>query len=368
MIFNLLWFYLVMFHHRGKNICICLNNIIFLEENLFEYLNSKEDKEDCKIFFLFLKKIRMWLFSWLFWSKRSNWSFYDDYENNFNIDFVDDYDLFDFSYETFSVSKRNGWKREIFAPNKELKKVQKDILHKLEYSYFLPKFVTAFRKWISIKDNAKYHKNKKIVINIDIKDFFPSVKVNMIKERLKYYDFDNDKIEKFVKYTTVNWFLPQWAPTSPFIANFVFLPVDYIILNLLKKYDEDISYTRYADDITFSSDNENIKNAIRIITESILPKYGFQANKKKTTVYRNHRKQLVTWLVVNERVSYPRNKYIILRAKIYNFLEKNIWDETEIKGYLAFLRDVDYKKYKKLKKYYWQKFNWTDKYKILFFY
>jgi RNA-directed DNA polymerase len=100
------------------------------------------------------------------------------------------------------------------------------------------------------------------------------------------------------------------------------LPIDEIIIKLLKKYDKNVAYTRYADDITFSSDNENIKNAIRIITDSILPKYGFQANKKKTKVYRNHRKQLVTGLVVNKRVAYPRDKYMILRAKIYNFLQK----------------------------------------------
>jgi len=324
----------------------------------------------------------MWLLSWLFgWSKEEKTKFwttnatdfwlrkkdtsYEDnisYGNNinFDIDFLDNYNLSDFSYKVFSIPKRKGWKRQIYAPNDGLKKVQKDILHKLECTYFLPKFVTAFRKWFSIKDNAKYHKNKKIVINIDIKDFFPSIKADMIKERLSYYNFDGNKIEKFIEYTTRNWILPQWAPTSPFVANFVFLPIDYMMIKLLKKYDENVSYTRYADDITFSSDNENIKNAIRIIIDSILPKYGFKANKDKITIYRSHRKQLVTWLMVNKKVSYPRNKYMILRAKIYNFLKNWEWNINEIKWHLAFLRSVDYKKYKRLKKYYSKKFSNID--------
>jgi len=302
----------------------------------------------------------MWLFSWLFWWNTESWWSINSYENKiFDISFIKNYDLFDFSYETFYLEKRNGKSRKIQAPNNQLKQVQKEILEKLERNYIMPGFVTAFRKRYSIKYNAKKHINKKIVISMDIKDFFPSITEEKIKNRFKYYKFDEQDIEKFIKYTITDGSLPQWAPTSPFISNFVFLSIDYAIIKILEKYDDNVSYTRYADDITFSSDNTEIKNAIRII-ETIVMNHWFTINKEKTKVYRNHTKQMVTWLVVNQKVAYPRNKYMILRAKINNFLKNKEWNINKIKWHLAFLRSVDYKKYKKLKKYYSKKFSNID--------
>ena len=285
----------------------------------------------------------------------------------FNLDFIKKYENQDIYYNTFFIPKRDWTRRKIQAPNNKLKIVQKKILKELEKRYFLPNFVTAFRKNFSIKYNAKKHTNKKVVINIDIKDFFSNVTSEMLEKRFKFYkNIKDEDIQKFIKLTTNNWSIPQGAPTSPFLANFVFLPIDYIIINLLKKYDKNVSYTRYADDLTFSSNNVKIKNAIRIITDWILPKYWFEAKKKKTTIYRKHTRQLVTGLVVNTKVAYPRAKYMILRSMIYNFITKWKWDSYKIKWYLSFLRFIDYKKYKILKKYYSSKFKNNLKYNEIF--
>jgi len=287
---------------------------------------------------------------------------------NFNLKFLENYSInISKSYQSFHIPKKDWSQRLIEAPNEELKIIQKNILKDLQKVFILPSYVTAFKKWSGIKNNAKKHINKKIVINIDIENFFHSITTDKIQKALNSYkDISSEEINKLISLVTYNWRLAQWAPTSPFMANLVFLWVDKIILNLLKKYDKNISYSRYADDITFSSDKNEIKNAIRIITDSLLPKFWYKAKKKKTTIYRYHTKQLVTWLVVNKKVSYPKNKYMKLRSMVYNFLKKSVWNINIVKWHLAFLKSVDSKKYNKLKFYYKKTFKWTNNYELLF--
>lgn len=288
-------------------------------------------------------------------------------KNKINLKFIKKYSVANKSYESFYIPKKSWEKRLIESPNSDLKSIQKLLLKDLEKTFLLPWFVTAFRKKYSIKTNAKKHINKKIVINIDIENFFHSISSEKIRKTLSFYEnITENEIDNFINIVTYNNKLPQWAPTSPFVANLVFLWIDNIIIKLLKKYDKKVSYTRYADDITFSSNNQKIKNAIRIITESLLPKYWYNVKKKKTTIYRKHRKQLVTWLIVNERVALPRNKYMILRSAVYNFLKKWEWNIDIIRWNLAFLKNVDKKKYNKLKFYYRRNFKENRNYKILF--
>lgn len=285
----------------------------------------------------------------------------------FNINFMQQYNSFSREYKSFTIPKRNWGQRIIDSPNKDLMNIQKDLLSNLEKSFIFPTYVTAFIKNRWIKNNANKHISKKIVINIDIENFFHSITSDKIRDSLGYYKWVNKGyIENFIDIITYKWRLPQWSPTSPFIANLVFLWIDSIIISILKRYDKNVWYSRYADDITFSSNNEKIKDAIRIITDWVLPKYWYKAKKKKTTIYRNHRKQLVTWLIVNEKVSYPRNKYMILRSSVYNFLKTSKWDLNKIKWHLSFLKSVDRKKYHKLKFYYRIKFKTTKNYDLLF--
>lgn len=281
------------------------------------------------------------------------------------LNFLDKYDIDNFSYKTFYISKKNWGKRRIDTPNEELLKVQRDILRTFEKNILLPKYITAFRKHFSIRTNAKHHINKKIIVNIDLKDFFQSVTEEKLKKMFINLKFNPKKIDKLIKIITYNWSLPQWAPSSWFFANLAFAGIDKIIIKILQKYDKNVSYTRYADDITFSSDNVKIVNAIRII-ENILKQYGYKINKDKICIYRKNKRQLVTWLVVNEKVSYPKDKYFLLKAMVYNFIKNWEWDFFKIKGHLSFLYSVDKIKYKKLKKYYGKRFWENSSYKKLF--
>ncbi len=313
---------------------------------------------------LVISLVALWLLKVLVWSLNH----VENDDNKLNLKFLEKYPLDIYkSYNNFYISKRDGSQRLIEAPNHELKKLQKNILWELEKQFWFPSHVTWFRKRVGVSNNAKKHTNKKVVINIDIENFFQSISTEKIKKALSQHkNINNKEIDIFVEIITNNGKLPQWAPTSPFMANFVFLWMDAMILKILKKYDPDVSFTRYADDITFSSNNDKIKNAIRIITESLLPKFWYTAKTKKTTIYRSHTKQLVTGLVVNEKVSYPRNKYMLLRSMVYNYLQGWPWNINKIIGHLSFMKNVDKYKYNKLKTYYYKDFRWTIRYEKIF--
>lgn len=256
-------------------------------------------------------------------------------------------------YHEFTVPKRDGTPRTISAPSAALKAAQKRLLFMLDTSVGLPDYVSGFRRGKGLWDNARAHANKKVVVNIDVEDFFPSFTEAKVEKALKGMGLANEtEIPELVRLTTYRGSLPQGAPTSPFIANFGFVPVDEAILALLKKYDGNVGYTRYADDITFSSDDSKIVNAIRIIEDGILPRFGFRAKKKKTCVYRDHTRQTVTGLVVNnKKPRISRERYMKLRSLVWKELcGKPAVPVGTLKGHLAFFRDVDRAGYAKLRK------------------
>lgn len=219
------------------------------------------------------------------------------------------------SYHSFTVPKRDGTERTIDAPSDELKDAQRKILTWLERTYGFSEHVTGFRRGKSLWDNAKPHSGKKVVVNVDVENFFPSVSETKVAKAFAAMGMPEASIPELVRLTTYRGCLPQGAPTSPFIANSVFSPVDDAVVKLLKKYDKKAEYTRYADDLTFSSDDSKIVNAIRIIEDGILPRFGFLAKKKKTCVYRAHTRQTVTGLVVNgKKPRVSRDRYMKIRS------------------------------------------------------
>ncbi len=219
------------------------------------------------------------------------------------------------SYHSFTVPKRDGTERTIDAPSDELKDVQRKILSWLERNYGFSEHVTGFRRGKGLWDNAKPHSGKKVVVNVDVENFFPSVTENKVATAFSEMGIPETAIPELVRLTTYRGCLPQGAPTSPFIANSVFSPVDDAVVKLLRKYDGKVRYTRYADDLTFSSNDSIIVNAIRVIEDGILPRFGFRAKKKKTCVYRAHTRQTVTGLVVNgKKPRVSRDRYMKLRS------------------------------------------------------
>ena len=246
-------------------------------------------------------------------------------------------------YYSFEIPKRHGGTRRISAPAPRLKKLQRRVYEKLLANAEYMEPCRGFMKGIGIKDNAKVHTGQPLVINMDLRDFFPSVPI-----RLVYRVFRNLAGSKaagvfLAALTTKDGVLPQGAPTSPALANLVCKRMDLRLQGLAASVDA--KYTRYADDLTFSGP-ENII-AVMPLVRKIVEEEGFAVAEEKTRIMRNGRRQEVTGLVVNENVSLPRDVRRRLRAAAHHQATSQPlhWDnkpmsEESFAGRLAFLQSV----------------------------
>ena len=221
------------------------------------------------------------------------------------------------SYKSFSIPKKSGGSRVIFAPIKQLKSILHYCNILLQSLYAAPECVTGFVPGKSIVDNAERHLGMEYVFNTDLKDFFPSVSNNRIKSTLKLppYCF-NDEIAGAISglcctEVVVNgkkrWVLPQGSPCSPVLTNIVCRSLDWKLNGLARRFG--LEYSRYADDITFSShhnvyqkNGEFLKEMRRIISEQ-----HFTINEKKTRLQKKGQRQEVTGLLVSDRVNVEKS-------------------------------------------------------------
>jgi retron-type reverse transcriptase len=169
-------------------------------------------------------------------------------------------------YKLFHIRKKSGGLREIHAPCYQLS-ILLYLINKVLKSLYIPKScVTGFSEGRSVVDNAKPHIGHNYVFNIDLKDFFPSIHQARIWKRLQVPPFKfNQPIANLLAglccmketceddngYKKSVFVLPQGAPTSPIITNMICDKLDYYLSRLAKRFN--MNYTRYADDITFSS-------------------------------------------------------------------------------------------------------------------
>ncbi|MGB3945337.1 MAG: reverse transcriptase family protein [Candidatus Saccharimonadales bacterium] len=257
---------------------------------------------------------------------------------------------------TQTTTRKDGTikNREISAPEPKLKLIQRTILDRLTslMGHTHHECVHGFVPKHNIGTNAKQHEYAKILIKIDIKDFFPSVTIHhiltLINKDMKLNRYIGMDIESFMKLILENNALPQGAPTSPLMANLVFRPIDTIMFQLAEKHQW--KYSRYADDLIFSKReiDEKTTEDIQIIigmTKSICSKYHFKINPKKIRVHRRPARMVVTGVVVNQHSNIPRRRWKNLKAAFHNINRaENKPSETLIKklrGEFAYLSTVN---------------------------
>ena len=203
-------------------------------------------------------------------------------------------------YHKFYIPKKSGGKREIEAPSDKLKSYQSWIKERILDKIHISDQARGFRKACSILDNAKEHVGKDLVINIDLKDFFPSITYSQVFKIFVYIGYTIEVAHLLTQLCTNNEnVLPQGSPASPVISNIVSLKLDKRLKGLSDKYH--CSYTRYADDITFSG-KANIKHVLPI-AEKIIKEEGFAINEGKVRLQYKNQRQEVTGLIVNQKIS-----------------------------------------------------------------
>lgn len=233
-------------------------------------------------------------------------------------------------YKSFEIPKKSGGVRHIHAPEEELKQIQSK-LTKVLYEYALKieknngkkwNIAHAFVKGKGCFTNAKIHRNKRILVNVDLKDFFDSFHFGRVRGyfmKNRNYQLSEEVATVIAQIACYKGKLPQGAPTSPVITNLICGIFDIRILHLAKKYRLD--YTRYADDLTFSTNDKKFQIYQEQFLEELtneISKAGFSINQNKTRVQYRDSHQEVTGIVVNKKLNVIRKYYKDTRAMAYN--------------------------------------------------
>lgn len=255
-------------------------------------------------------------------------------------------------YKTYTIKKKSGGERVISIPNVRLRYIQRWILDNIIYNIKVLENIKGFVPNKSILDNAREHVGKEAILTIDIKDFFPSVTFEKVFYLFYYYGYTKEMSYCLSRICTLNNSLPQGAPSSPYIANIICKKMDKRLFLLSKKIGA--TYSRYADDITISG-NRNIVNYIEVIQNIIIDE-GFQVNDKKTRIMYKNRQQRVTGLIVNEKISIPKDKIRYLRQQLHYIKKFGVTEHIErtkvrhnnikehLYGLAYFIKMVDVKK------------------------
>lgn len=194
----------------------------------------------------------------------------------------------------YEKTKKNGnRKRTIYAVlNDDLKNLLKILATKISSDFIPQECVHGFVKGKSIKSNANMHLAKKKLLSIDIQDFFKSITPEMVQNNLQKLYPNNKLINEIVSIITIDDHLPQGYNTSPVVANLILSEMDKDLNSLC--YD-DIIYTRYADDLYFSS---NISLPELNDIKKIINKYKFKINQDKIKIMKRGQKQFVSGLTI----------------------------------------------------------------------
>lgn len=261
---------------------------------------------------------------------------------------------FDDLYKEWKIPKKSGGDREIASPNKNLKRLQRRLMKSLGCFCDTHEAAHGFVSGKGILSNATEHVGKKIVANVDIANFFPNTSRKMVFQSLmRESDLPADICGFITEICQRDGGLPAGAPTSPLIGNIVLKRFDDVMSKSLKS--ANVNYTRYADDITISSDND-VSGYIGF-AEKLLRKSGYSLNKKKTNFFRQGRRQMVTGLSVNSKVNVPRRIRRNLRAAIHSRSngEETTWmgravDDQVLEGLCAFVKSINPKEGRRHKK------------------
>lgn len=241
------------------------------------------------------------------------------------------------AYREFTIPKRSGGVRRIHAPEATLKAVQRRILRAVLVPLRCHPAVHGFEKGRSIVTNAVKHVGREVVIRLDIQDFFPSISLKRVSQFFRNHGWNREAANLLTRLCTHEGGLPQGPPTSPRLANLVNYRLDARLHGLAVAHSGKVktrnprsgqlldrptgigeaTYTRYADDLTFSftSGDAWLVRGVLWFARHIVEDEGYRLHlRRKLRIRRRHERQAVTGLVVNQRVNLPRETKRRLRA------------------------------------------------------
>lgn len=259
------------------------------------------------------------------------------------------------NYSIYRIPKKTGGDRMVSKPATLLKELQLWILRNILCRIPVHPSANGFVSEKSIVTNASPHIGKEIVVNFDLEDFFGSISYVRVKGLFKSFGYSNTASTIFALLCSVTLedhtsYLPQGSPASPAITNLIVRKMDRRLDGLASSLG--FTYTRYADDLTFSGNDKNISSLVYGVNK-IIQEEGFKINESKTRFLRYSSRQEVTGLVVNEKLNINRQTLRRFRALIYQIEKDGIsgksWNSVgdenklldEIEGFANFIRMVN---------------------------
>lgn len=229
----------------------------------------------------------------------------------------------EFFYRHFKVNKKNGEFRKISEPLPSLKEIQNFILKEIFYTQKVSKYCKSYIPKKKFKEYLRFHTNQKEILTLDITDFFPSIQYDLVHQYFLKLGYAEDVSiylaclctysKKENKFKEFKRFLPQGAPTSPYLSNLILQEFDEKIASICKN--NEIKYTRYADDMAFSG-NKLDKEMIIGYVKDLLP-FNLSINDDKSRLMKQGFRQLISGVVVNKKMQLPKEERSEIRKIMY---------------------------------------------------
>jgi RNA-directed DNA polymerase len=260
-------------------------------------------------------------------------------------------------YYSFEIPKANGKSRRIDAPSRELKAIQAWILRNILDKLTPSPYSTAFTPRKNLLSNVLPHQNNRYFVCLDLHNFFWFVSSNRIARMFELVGYDEDAAWTLSKLCTYYDRLPQGGVTSPALSNLAAAKLDRRIAGFTSR--RNITYTRYADDITLSSNNPKIlcKALPKIL--SIIRNEHFSPNLEKLRVLGPRKQCAITGLIKNSsqpRFGVGRRKKRQVRAMMHHLISGKpvvgpYQTEESVKGWLSFVKGVDKNSFDQMQRY-----------------
>lgn len=231
-------------------------------------------------------------------------------------------------YNVFEIPKTSGGTRVITSPSAALKLIQRRLANILQDIYKSKPVVYGFVRGKNIVDNARVHRKKSWVLNVDLENFFASINFGRVRGMFmgKPYYLPDSVATVLAQICCFKNEIPQGAPTSPIISNMICAKMDSELQDLA--WSCRCFYTRYADDMTFSTTLSELPVQIGKVhslldveigaeLENIIKSNGFKVNPNKTRAFSNKQRQEVTGLTVNKFPNVRRKYTMQIRAMLH---------------------------------------------------
>ncbi|SRR6266567_5014052 len=258
-----------------------------------------------------------------------------------------------YRYKKYKIKKRTGGERQIHHPARELKLIQNWLLTNVLSKLPVHDAATAYRPGSSIYQNASLHVRNNYLLRIDFQDFFPSLTgadVAAVLAAASHSGRINSLSGSDIHFVTATvcckGSLVIGAPSSPALCNAIMYEFDAFWFERCRKLQ--VTYTRYADDLYFSTNIPNVLSDLLVSIQAYLSKQLFpklRINKAKTVFTSRKRLRRVTGLVLtsDRKISIGRKQKRILKSLVFGLVNGKLDapQRSKLRGWISYLRSVE---------------------------